>query len=71
MAFIASGLFGAAMSNSFATGFLYAEGFMKITGKLASVFILGGSLGWAIIPSIAGLVLETYTILFPFIVGTG
>ena len=51
LAFIASGFFGASMSNCFATGFLYAEGFTQVTGRLASTFILGGALGWAVVPS--------------------
>ena len=58
-AFIASGFFGASMSNCFATGFLYAEGFTQVTGRLASTFILGGALGWAVVPSFAGWVLES------------
>ena len=67
-AFIASGFFGASMSNCFATGFLYAEGFTQVTGRLASTFILGGALGWAVVPSFAGWVLESDPRLLPLVV---
>ena len=70
LAFIASGFFGASMSNCFATGFLYAEGFTQVTGRLASTFILGGALGWAVVPSFAGWLLENDPKLLPLVVAT-
>ena len=69
IAYIFSGLFGAAMSNSFATGFLYAESFMPVNAKLASIFIIGGSIGWAGVPGIAGKILETDPKYLPIIIG--
>ena len=57
------------MSNSFATGFLYAEGFMPVNAKLASIFIIGGSIGWAGVPGVAGKILETDPKYLPIIIG--
>ena len=57
------------MSNSFATGFLYAESFMPVNAKLASIFIIGGSIGWAGVPGIAGKILETDPKYLPIIIG--
>ena len=59
LVFTAVGLFGAAMSNCFATGFLFAQNFLEVTGKLATVFIFGAAVGWALLPSLAGFVLES------------
>ena len=39
-----------------------------MTGKLASIFILGGALGWAVVPSFAGWVLESDPKLLPLVV---
>ena len=56
--YISVGLYGASLSNCFATGFLYAQSFLKVSQKLASKFIFGGSIGSALIPASAGVVLE-------------
>lgn len=56
--FSATGFFGASMSNCFATGFLFAQNFLEVTGKLATIFIFGAAIGWAVLPSLAGFVLE-------------
>ena len=46
------------MSNCFATGFLYAQGFLTVSEKMASAFVFGGGIGWVAVPTIAGFVLE-------------
>ena len=51
-------IFGASMSNCFATGFLYAQHFCEVTGKLASIFVFGGALGWSCIPALTGFIIE-------------
>ena len=56
--YIAVAIFGGSMSNCFATGFLYAQSFLEVSGKLASIFIFGGAMGWAGMPTVAGFVLE-------------
>ena len=56
--YICVAIFGGSMSNCFATGFLYAQNFLEVSGKLASIFVFGGGLGWAGMPTVAGFVLE-------------
>jgi len=66
--FTATGFFGASMSNCFATGFLFAQNFLEVTGKLATIFIFGAAIGWAVLPSLAGFVLEQSPQFLPIVV---
>ena len=56
--YVCVSIFGGSMSNCFATGFLYAQNFLEVSPKLASIFVFGGGIGWAGLPTIAGFVLQ-------------
>ena len=65
---VSVGLFGAGLASTYPTTFSYAQKFVKITGKFASRFAIGGAIGWMTIPTITGYFFERYCKSMPLIV---
>jgi len=61
------GLFGAGLASTYPTTFSYAQKFVKITGKFASRFAIGGAIGWMTIPTITLYFFERYCRSMPLI----
>ena len=68
LTWISIGMFGAGLSSTYPTAFTFAQKFVKISGKFASRFAIGGAIGWMTIPSIAGFFFEKYCKSMPLIV---
>ena len=68
LSWISVGLFGAGLSSTYPTAFTFAQKFVKISGKFASRFAIGGAIGWMTIPSLAGFFFEKYCNSMPLIV---
>lgn len=50
---------GVGMASIFPTGISWVERYMQVTGKAASVFVVGSALGEMAIPALVGLLFET------------
>ena len=50
LVWLATGLFGLAMASIFPTMLTYAERVMPVTGRVASLFVVGAALGEMVVP---------------------
>ena len=57
---LGSAIFGFSMASIFPTVLSLAESFMPISGKVASVFIIGASMGELSLPALVGNVIESH-----------
>lgn len=55
---VLSGSLGVGMAAIFPTGVLWLEGYMKVTNKMAAVFVCASALGEMVIPAVVGYFIE-------------